>query len=386
MNMKDVAEIKRRLNPEKVNATVIRGCYVSADGQILSSFALPMGAMPKEECEKYMALFKKVFSGTLGQNLLNIDFKPEQVLHGEEHRLLTVLRDSALQDCDASDAFFGRVIAAHPVEDPYLILLMHDGYDVPFKNQNGEIDREQSTGVFNYFLCAVCPVKKTKETLSFFAQDGAFHTKEGELFVAVPELGFLFPAFEERAANIYGALYFSKNPADVHDKFIEEIFNTNISMPALEQKEKFREVLTESLESDCSLDVVQSVHEKVRDLLEDQKEQKIAEPLQIDRRQVSQVLSDCGVSKEHVDAFEEKYAEAFGEYAVLDAAGVVTPKRFELKAPGVSIKVDPAHSDWVQTRVIDGLNYILIRADNGVEVNGVNVCITDEDSEEGDED
>lgn len=381
MNQKDIAEIRRRMNPDKITAAVIRGCYVNAQGQTISSFALPTAGMPKEECEKYLAIFKKVLTGTQGQTLLPIDFTPEQVMHSAEHSLLTLLRDSALQDCAAVDAFYDRVIDSHPMDDNYLILLMHDGYDVPFKDVNDQIDREQSTGLFNYFLCAVCPVKLTKPSLGYFAEDSAFHSKDGDLYVAPPELGFQFPAFEDRSANIYSAIYYIRDMTDNHEKFVENVFNTEMYMPAIEQKETFQNVLMTSLQDDLSFDVMQTVHEHVRDLIEEQKEKKETEPLKIDCREVSGVLEDCGVAPEHIEAFKENYNEAFGETAALDAAGVVMPRKFELHTPNVSIKVDPAHSDLVETRVIDGLNYILIRADEGVEVNGVNIKITSQNSE-----
>ena len=134
MNKKDIAEIKRRLNLEHHNITCIRGCYVNDKGEVISSFTRSLEGMAQEAAEKYLAIFKRTLSGTQGQNLLDIEFTPEQVMDSEEHRLLTALKDTALRDEDAVDAFFQRVIASVQAEEHYLILLMHDGYDVPHRS------------------------------------------------------------------------------------------------------------------------------------------------------------------------------------------------------------------------------------------------------------
>ena len=87
MNQRDLSQLKRRLNPDKRNPTVIRGCYVSYDGQVISTFAQPVFHLPAEENEKYMSLFKKVLSGTQGQNLLTMEFSASQVMDGAEHKI-----------------------------------------------------------------------------------------------------------------------------------------------------------------------------------------------------------------------------------------------------------------------------------------------------------
>ena len=59
----------------------------------------------------------------------------------------------------------------------------------------------------------------------------------------------------------------------------------------------------------------------------------------------------------------------------LSPSNIIDRKSFQLKTPDVIVKVDPAKLDVVETRIIDGTKYILIRADNDVEVNGVNIKI-----------
>lgn len=387
MNARDLSELKRRLNPEQRNPSVIRGCYISSEGKVISSFAQSVGMMPQEELEKYLAIFKRTLSGTMGQNLLPIDFTQGQMEQGAPYQLLSELHTSQLQDAEAVDRFYERVISyvqaereaqAQSVDEAqkasnYLVLLLHDGYDVPYRDGNGEMDRERSMDIFSYILCGVCPVKQTKPSLRYFAAEQEFHSRESDWVVSAPELGFLFPAFEERSANVSRAMYYTKDAANQHDVFVEQVLGASVQMTAQEQKETFQTIMQESLAEECSLTVVQNVHEAISELIEQQKADKGAEPLSLSRREVKQVLLDSGVSEEKVEAFDERYSETFGERTSLPAVNMITPKQFKVDTPNVSIKVDPEHSSLIETKFIDGRYYLCILVDGEIEVNGVKV-------------
>jgi len=377
MNKKDIGRIKRRLNLEKHNITCIRACYVNGQGDIISSFTRSLQGMNQEEGEKYLSLFKKVLSGNEGQNLLDMDFTPEQVMESQEHQLLSALRDSALRDEDIVQYFFQQVCASFHPEDHYLILMLHDGYDLPpAQQEEGNAADEISTEVFHYILCAICPVKLTRPSLCYDAAQNAFRSKEADWVVGPPDVGFLFPAFEERAANIYRCLYYTRDTAVHQEDLIATLFNIPLPMPADTQKEMFQSILQDTLQEDCSYEVLQAVHDQVLEKMEEHKAEKIQEPLTINKWEVTDVLKECGVPEEKAQAFQEKYDEHFGSQAQLSAAAVIPPRQFQLRTPNVVIRVSPDRSDLVETRIIDGHPYILIRAEEGVEVNGVNVNIT----------
>ena len=379
MNKKDIAEIKRRFNLEHNNITCIRGCYVNDQGEVISSFTRSLVGMAQEEAEKYLAIFKRTLSGTQGQNLLEIDFDPETMESGPEYQLLTQLKNTALKDDEAVAYFFQQIIANLRMEDHYLILLMHDGYDIPYRSkEDGSKVADMSTEVFHYILCSVCPVRLTKPSLSYDAGNNDFRSRESDWIVGAPEMGFLFPAFEERAANIYQALYYTRDTAEGHDDFVNAVFQSELPMPADQQKEVFQAILQETLEEDCSYEVMQAVHEQVMERLEEKKQEKSAEPVQLTKYDVTDVLAECGVSTAHMEAFNDKYDQEFGQHARLDAVNITNARQFEVKTPSVVIRVNSDRTDLVETRVIDGHPYILIRADDGVEVNGVNVSLPQE--------
>ena len=377
MNKKEIAEIRRRLAPDKNAIGNIYGCYVNTRREIIATFSRPLITLPQEEAEKYLAIFKRTLSGIPGKNLLDIVFRPDQVMDGEEHRLLTALRNTELKVEQALETFYQRVIDSLRLETNYLILLVHDAYDLPYRFRDEHKVDDAPEEVFNYILCSVCPVKPTKPALSYWPEANEFHDSEPDWVVSAPELGFMFPAFDDRASNIYNALYYTRDTLEIHDDFIAGVFNTDLPEPADAQKEQFQSLLEETLDDECSFEVVQSVHEQLRDMIEAHNADKAAEPLVISRHEVSNMLEGCGVSDERVTAFEEKYDEQFGFGMQLNAQNIVNPKKFEVRMPDVVIQVNPEHSDMLETRVIDGVKYILIRADEGVEVNGVNISIAD---------
>ena len=375
MNKSELAEIRRRLNPDKNAVTCIRGCYVNEKREIVSSFCRPLLALPQEEAEKYLSIFKRTLSGFPGRNLIPIDFSTGEVLDGEEHKLLSALCNTQLKLEEGAQKLYSRIIDSLRLEGHYLILLLHDAYDVPYHPKDGTGLEDSSETVFNYILAAVCPVKLTRPALSYYAADNDFHECEQNWVVAAPELGFMFPAYEEGGANLYRAMYFTRDTAEMHDEFISAVFHASAPMPAETQKETFQSLLEETLGDDLNYDVVQSVHEQLREKIEAQKADKTAEAPVVSKKEIQGMLASCGVDEERVAAFQQRYDEEFGETIDLSPQNIVDEKKFELRTPNVVIQVSPGCSDQVETRVIDGFKYILIRADEGVVVNGVNIKV-----------
>ena len=378
MIQKEVSEIRRRLSKDKGAIGKIYGCFVNNRKEVISYIDASLATMYQSDSEKYLALFKKVLSGGLDRSMKDIEFSTKQVMESDEHRLLMCLKNSHLQDETAREALFGRIINSVTMEEGnYLILLTCDDYDVPVKSSDGESYNDSDT-VFSYFVCCVCPVKEGKEELGYVPSEQDFKTYLPPMSVCPPKLGFMFPSFQDRAANIYNALFYTKDMSDMHDEFIKTIFGTDIPMSATEQNEIFADTLSDTLESECSFDVVQSVHEKIRERIAIHKESKDPQPMDFDAGDVSRMLKAEGVTPEIADAFEEKCTERFGDDATLVPENIMDTKKFEIKTPQIKISVDPDYSCTVETRVINGRKYILIPADDNVTVNGINVKIPNE--------
>ena len=378
---KEIGEIRRHMRRDRSNMTAIFGCYVNDNKEIISEFRQSTGMMPENESDKYFALLRRTLSGAIGRNLIDITFKTSQVASSPEHKLLMGLRESKLEDEELREEFFRKIIDSLVIEGNYLILAGYDAYDVPFKSKDDSFQKDNSDETYSFLLCAICPVKQTKANLHYVPEEKTFHDGAMNQMVGSPALGFLFPAFDNRSTNIYNALYYTHDVKTSQDALIEALFNTPAPQPAEEQKHTFEALLTTSLGEECSLDVVQTVHDQLRERIALHKEAKVPEPLMIAKADVKEVLAACGVSQEHLSKFSVDYDEAFGFEADLHPKNIIDDKHFEVKTPDVVIKVDPTRSDLVETRVIGGVKYIMICADEAVEVNGVNITIPDEITE-----
>ncbi len=374
MNQKEISELKRRFKLGKNAISRIYGCYVNAQKEIVSYLDEPLGRMPEEEAEKYLTLLKKALSGALGRNLIDIVFSTQQVADSDEHRRLMALRDSKLKEVEVRQEFYQSVIDSLDMGDSnYLILLAHDAYDVPHRGKDGEDRADEGDTVFSYIVCCVCPVKDGRLELGYCPGENEFHNCAASQIVSPPELGFLFPAFDDRAANIYNALTYARKPDELHQEFLDAIFHTEPPMSAGEQREAFQTALREGLEGACGLEVVQAVHERLTAKIEEHREAKDPEPLAVTAKDVAAILRDCGGSDEQIAAFCGKCGELFGEDAALSPANLIDSKRFEVKTADAVLSLDPEHSYLVETRVIDGKKYLLIPAGEGLEVNGMPV-------------
>ena len=381
MNEKEIGEIRRRVRRDRSNMTGIYGCYVNAQKEIVTEFCESVGIMPENEAERYFGTLKRVLSGGIGKNLIDITFKTAQVAESPEHKLLMDLRKSALKDEEARHGLYKKIIDSVSFDDNYLILLGCDSYDVPFKSKDDALQADASNETYTYILCAVCPVKLSKPSLRYVAEEKSFHDGGVAQVLSAPELGFLFPAFDNRATNIYNALYYTKSPKDNHEEFVNTVFNVKPPMPAASQKTAFEALLTTTIAEECSLEVVQTVHDQLRQAIDMHKESKIPDPLLISKEQVKEALTACAVPEKNIAKFGVEYDETFGSEAVLHPKNIINNKKFEINTPDVSIKVNPERSDLIETRVIGGVKYIMICADENVEVNGVNIHIADHEKE-----
>jgi len=375
MNQKELNEIRRRIKPERSSISHIYGCYVNSNREIISYIDESMGLLSKEEVEKYIALIKKTLSGSLGRNLMDLSFATKQVLDSDEHRLLTALRKTELKDAVLREEFFKCIIDSVDMgEDNYLILMAFDAYDVPHYGKDGSEDDSRGE-VFKYILCCLCPVKAGKVQLGYDASEKRFHNSVINQIVSSPELGFMFPSFDDRSANIYSTLFYSRNTGEIHQDFIDAVFKTKVPMSPRQQRDSFSAVLSETAEKALSYDVVQSVHEQLSDRIAVHKESRDPEPLTISSAELGDILESSGLDETQVESFCRSIDKQFGQNAELRPANIIDSKKLEICTPEVKVTLDPKFGYLVQTRIIDGKKYLMISADAGVEVNGISVNI-----------
>ena len=374
MTDKDLREIRRRFRPDKNNIMAIRGCIVNSEKNIIAHFDQPLATTSTEETEKLLATMKKSLSGSLGTNLLSMDFSTKQVESGEEHGILMKLRSSALKDNEALNKFYSKVIDSVKFDGGFAILLAYDTYDV-FSYSKSGTKEDVSSQMFSYIVCSICPIKPLNTGLYFKNDDNLFRSVSVQTLLGSTQLGFMFPSFDNRATNIYSALYYTRDISNIHGDFIRNIFNVELPMSAAEQKESFGSCLKDTLSGECDFEVVKTMHDQVCEMVEEHKNSDDDEPLTLSKETFKTMLQYCGVDQDKVDGFGEKFDEQFGKNAEVAPKSIVDINKFRVETADVSIKVNPEKKDLVSTQTINGVKYIMIRAEGGVEVNGIDIDI-----------
>ena len=380
MNKKEISEIKKRFTKTKCSITRLCGCYVDAEKQKRLTLHEAFLGLPEEEMFKYIDLFRKTLSGSIGKTLLNMEFPTEQETSEEgTQRFLMKLLDSKLQDETLLEQFYDKVIETYHYPENYFIILVHDAYDIPKITTDGIENFDASEYVYDYILCSICPVKLTKPGLCYNAEKNHIQDRIRDWLVQPPELGFLFPAFNDRNTDIHSLLYYSKNSDELDLAVTEELLGCQMPLPAKSQKETFNAIVEEALGLECDYDVVKSIHENLNQMLEENKENP--EPLALDKTDMSHLLQKSGVEQQQIETFESRFDEAVGERESLMAANISSPRTFEVRTPDVKIQVNPERTDLVETRVIDGIPCLVIEINDAVEVNGIQVVSKSEPAE-----
>ena len=381
MIKQEINEIKRLFTPSNCSITRICGCYVDGEKNKKTEFREAFLSLPEEEIFKYFELLRKTLSGSLGKNLLNLGFPTDSEAEGGTQEFLYRLRESRLKDDALLEEFYDRVISSYEFVGNYLILLIHDAYDVPGKTTDGLTMEDASDTVFEYLLCSICPVVLSKPGLSYDAEINEFHNRMRDWVVNMPETGFLFPAFNDRASDIHSTLYYSKNPEEPHAEFAEGILGCPLSLSAGVQKETFQTLIEQTLGEDCEYAVVKSIHENLTEMIEEHKE--IPEPLTLGKTEVKHLLEKSGVEEEKLTDFEKLYDASAGEDTSLFVDNVASTRSFEVKTPDVVVKVNPERADLVNTMMVEGKKCLVIEINDQVEVNGISVKAFGQSAENG---
>lgn len=369
MNKKEVTEIKKQFTPSNCAITRICGCYVDGEKEKKTELKEAFLSLPEDEMFKYFDIFRKTLSGTVGKNLLNMEFPLETEAEGGTQEFLLKLRSSRLTDEELLEQFYDKVIEAYDYGENYLILLIHAAYDIPGKSSDGSEMFDASDEVYDYILCSICPVKLSKPALSYHAEENSFHDRIRDWIVEMPDVGFLFPAFNDRSTDIHNLLYYSKNAEQLQANLAEQLLGCVLPLSAGGQKETFRALIEETLGDECEYEIVKNIHENLNELIEQNADNP--EPLSLDKAEVKYLLAKSGVEEEKLENFEQQYSAAAGEHTSLLASNVADTKKFEIKTPDITIHVKPECAALVETRVIDGRNCIVIGVDDRVEINGI---------------
>ncbi|MBR1507956.1 MAG: DUF4317 domain-containing protein [Eubacterium sp.] len=378
MIKKEINEIKSLFDTiQDCGITRLAGCYVDGEKVKVKTFSGPFYNLPEEEMHKYLEIFRKTLSGTPGKNLLDMEFKNPENETEYGRNMLISLKKSELKDDSLLDQFYDKVIETYEYTGNYLILLIHQAYDVPGVTTDGIEMEDASDEVYSYILCSICPMKLTKPGLGFDDALGEIHTLPQIFAVELPYDGFLFPAFNERSSDDNALLYSSKRSDMLQDSFLENVLDVTTALPPKQQKEGFTEFVSEVLGDERNFETVLSIQENLKDTVQNKKTENAGETIFFDKDTVRNVFEKSGVSREKLETFDKKFDERFESEGVTErklfAENVAPVRNFEVRNKNMVLRVSSKHTDIIDTRVIDGKKCLVIELTDDLTVNGIPV-------------
>lgn len=368
MNKKEVSEIKKQFSPENCSITRICGCYVDGEKNKKSLLKEAFLSLPEEEMFKYLDLFKKTLSGKLEKNLINMNFPLSQEREGGAQDFLLKLRNSKLKDEKLLEYFYDKIIENYDCNENYYIILAHAVYDIPGKASDGADMFDASDDVFEHILCCICPVKLSKAGLGYNVEKNRIEDRLRDWIVDMPDIGFLFPVFNDRSTDIHSILYYTKKVQNLHPVFTKEFLGCETPLSSDGQQDSFNTLVEDVLGDDCNYNTVVDIHEKLNEIIVSQKD--APEPTALSANDIKRVFEYCGVSEDKLQCFDEQYESAVGNSS-LQASNITNEKNLTIKTPDVSIKVDSDRLSIIEEQIISGRRCLVIPIEGFMELNGL---------------
>lgn len=334
MNKKDILEIKRRLSKNSCTFTRVCGCYVDADHNKVTKISETFLNLDDEEFYKYLDIAKKVFSGTIGNNILELEFPLAEEAAGGRQQFLMGLRESKLKNDDLLDAFYDQVIENYDYVGNYLILVFHDVYDVITKTTDND-NLDESEEVYEYLLCAICPVNLTKPGLGYLADDNRIGPRVRDWVVGVPDTGFVFPAFTDRSSDIHSVMFYTRDTKTPHAEFMESGLGCNTRLTATEKKLTFQDIVRDVIgeDDDESKALYMDIHENIYDRIDIPVEEDVEPiPVIMTPSTIEEVLTESGLDEERTAVIKKNYEKAFSAEDLPTADYLADPKVVEANA------------------------------------------------------
>lgn len=428
MNKKEVLELKRRFKKDAATFTRVCGCYVDGNHNKICKIGSTFLNLEEEEFYKYLEIANKSLSGTLGNNLLELHFPIEEEEVGGRQQILMALRASKLENEALLDTYYDLVIDTYDYTGNYLILLFHDAYDVMSRTRDNQ-NLDESEEVFEYLICAICPVDLSKPGLGYLEEEHRIGPRIRDWVVGAVDTAFLFPAFNDRSTDIHSALFYTKNTKEPHSEFMANGLGCGVERTATEQKMAFHSIVRNVLgaEDEHTDEVLLDMQQNLSDMIDEFQEthDDDEDVFLLDKEVVGKLLADSKVSEEKASRIEKSVDEAFGEkppvaehvidskalvqnelrvekLALEDQVGDLTvqlnQKEDELKERtsqliekqeeidhyiaetktyDVVLRVKPEKAAQIKSQVIDGQKCLVIpmREDEHATINGVNTTV-----------
>lgn len=380
MDKKSIGELRRRLKKDSCTFTKMCGCYVDDSKNKVIKLDEIFLNLEDEEYYKYLEIAKKVLSTNVGNNILELDFPLEEEQPGGHQQFLLGIKKSGLKDQGLLDTFYDMIIEKYDSLGNYLILLFHDVYDVMTKTtDNNKLD--ESEEVYEYIICAICPMILSKPGLGYNKSDMRIGTLNREWMVGMPETGFIFPAFNERSSDIHSVLMYTADSKNPHNELIQDILGCREKLTFAQKQNVLCDMVSDVTSEDDLKEVMESVNIELAQISDSEPETVVNE------ENIKSALTYAGIEENKADKIGKEYISAIDKDE-LPLLGDIIPNKavkavkdnnekvllkeeikelnrkiaqaYDTEGSDIIIKVNDEKRELIRQEDIDGETYLVI--------------------------
>lgn len=378
MNKKELSEIKKQFKTDNPKFVInrIANAYISVNGGIrdtkyfkIQNFAL----MPEIECDFYLQNCKKTLGGQLGKGLVEYAFPTEAYEENGGQKKLYDLLKTKLEDEAEVESYITYLVQSLNYPTNFYITIAHCSYSIPTKDKNDEEQEDYDDGeMYEFLLISI--------NMSSLTDIGLYYNEKEEVvekklntdmqIVKAPCDGILFPVFNDRTTDVNNVLYFTKTPKAPNEDIIMTVLGCEFNLSSEEEQLKFAKILTETLEDDLNYELINNIHENIRDVIKVGELE--TEMPTLNKNEIKKILERSGVAEEKLEDFDSIYEQELGELE-LKPVNMIDSNKLGIKIPDITVNVKASASDKVSTQIVNGKKCLVVEIDDSLEVNGLAV-------------
>ncbi|RDU38014.1 hypothetical protein DRW41_00090 [Neobacillus piezotolerans] len=378
MNNKDVSTVRKqfKIDNERLNITEIFNVYVKKEtSEIYHMESHPFGMLEQFQQELFMENFKKVVAGQLDSKLFDLKFR-----RGEEGSTQTILFES-LHYADTAAwqegmlAIVAKLFDGLFYEMDTVVTFIRGEFRIQTRMRSTDSEEGGDDEVFahKFILCSLNRTDQPKSALIFDYIEKAFKASSAVdpiINLSAPMFGFLFPTFNQGAADVNHILYSAGKPNQPSPHFVEHVLSCEPINTAKEEKDNFEQVLQTLIGEKVETEVLSNIYSEINKVVKEAAEAEEIEAPMLDYHDVERILADSGVK----DITSEKVEFAFKN--VLDnekkeiKASSLVPKTVKINTKVATVTISPEDLKNVRYVTINGKRCLLLEVEEDAVVEG----------------
>lgn len=307
MNRKEISEVRKQLTVRDCSITRLCGCYVDAEKNIRSQWEQFFPSLPEDETIRYLDIFRRVLSGGLGKDMVNMEVRTAE---GSGADILREMRETQTEGEAAMERYCEYIIGNLDYLGQYAVITAYGSYDIPGRTEDGQQLEDASEEVYGFILSCICPVDLQKPGLAYNPDKGSFAPLDTARMLSVPMAGILYPAFNDRSQDMDAALCYVRNMRDNGRELMERLTGSRIRLSAAEERAAYMGILERVLGKHVTLKEVRAVEGSLQELRE--RHSGDPEPYSLGIGDMAMLLRDSGIDEARIGGMAAAFTAEVG--------------------------------------------------------------------------